>query len=120
MAKKSFIDNNPALAFISTAQKQPEEKPVKQQAEPKAKSAKVSKKEKEKETPVEAPKTQKPVKTSKPKQQFLDIITPAERKSARLQLLLKPSTLEKLRTVSKEKNTSVNDLVNMILEKVLS
>lgn len=118
MAKKSFINNNPALAFISTAQKQPEEKPVKQ-AEPKAKPAKESKKEKEKEAPVEAPKPQKPVKTSKPKQQFLDIITPAERKSARLQLLLKPSTLEKLRVASKEKNTSVNDLVNMILEKVL-
>ena len=118
MAKKSFINNNPALAFISTAQKQPEEKPVKQ-AEPKAKPAKESKKEKEKEALVEAPKPQKPVKTSKPKQQFLDIITPAERKSARLQLLLKPSTLEKLRVASKEKNTSVNDLVNMILEKVL-
>ena len=43
MAKKSFIDNNPALAFISTAQKQPEEKPVKQ-AEPKAKPVKASKK----------------------------------------------------------------------------
>lgn len=42
-----------------------------------------------------------------------------ENKSRRLQLLAKPSTVEKLRARAKRENTSVNDIVNTILEEAL-
>lgn len=43
-----------------------------------------------------------------------------EYKTRRLQLLIKPSLHEKLKTTSKEKNVSVNDLINQILEAAYS
>lgn len=42
-----------------------------------------------------------------------------ENKSRRLQLLVKPSTVEKLKARAKQDGTSVNDIVNTILEDAL-
>ena len=44
---------------------------------------------------------------------------PVETKSARLQLLVRPSILDKLKMVAKTKNTSVNELANVIFETFL-
>lgn len=41
-----------------------------------------------------------------------------ETKSKRLQLLIKPSTYDKLKTKAKNEGTSINDLVNRILENI--
>ena len=43
-----------------------------------------------------------------------------ETKSRRLQLLLKPSIFKKLKQTADKKHTSVNDLVNSILEESLN
>ena len=42
-----------------------------------------------------------------------------ETKSRRLQLLIKPSTAEKLKRIATRAGTSVNDLINSILEEAL-
>ena len=42
-----------------------------------------------------------------------------ENKSKRLQLLVKPSTVEKLKARATAEGTSVNDIVNTILEEAL-
>lgn len=109
MAKKSFT-NNPALNFISSAQPKSEEQPEVKQKEVKTKPAKPT-------TKPEAEKTKKP---EQPIQTLFDIpIAPVERKSVRLYLLVKPSTLDKLKMLAKTKNTSVNELANVIFETVL-
>lgn len=86
------------------------------------------------EKPVVAEKPVKPAKPTKPaKPAKAEKVTPktpdlpmlnlnipvVERKSARVQFLLKPSLVEKLKNIATAKNTSVNDLVNVILETVL-
>ena len=42
-----------------------------------------------------------------------------ETKSKRLQLLIKPSTHEKLKSIADQKNISVNELINKILENYI-
>ena len=42
-----------------------------------------------------------------------------ENKSKRLQLLVKPSTIEKLKAKAQRENRSVNDIVNTVLEEAL-
>lgn len=90
MAKKSFMDS-PALRFITANE---EEKPQKEE--------KIAPKKEE------LPKGYK--------------ISPVyiETKSRRLQLLLKPSIFKKLKQTADKKRTSVNDLVNSILEENLN
>ena len=114
MAKKSFT-NNPALNFISSAQPQQEKQPEVKQKEVKTKPTKTAK-----EKPVAKPETEKTTKPEQPIQTLFDIpIAPVERKSVRLYLLVKPSTLDKLKMLAKTKNTSVNELANVIFETVL-
>ena len=114
MAKKSFT-NNPALNFISSAQPTSEEQPEVKEKEVKTKPAKTAK-----EKPVAKPETEKTTKPEQPIQTLFDIpIAPVERKSVRLYLLVKPSTLDKLKMLAKTKNTSVNELANVIFETVL-
>lgn len=43
-----------------------------------------------------------------------------EKKSKRVQLLIKPSTHEKLKIMATKKNISVNELINRILENNIS
>lgn len=117
MAKKSFT-NNPALNFISSAQPKSEEQPEVKQKEVKAKPAKPTTKP-AKEKPAAKPE-EKTTKPEQPIQTLFDIpIAPVERKSVRLYLLVKPSTLDKLKMLAKTKNTSVNELANVIFETVL-
>lgn len=94
MAKKTFIDGmNPAEFFIT----KPEEEPVeKKQTKKKPATA-----------PEKAPEGYKP--------NYLYI----ETKSKRLQLLVQPSLLEKLKKKADAEGRSVNDLVHTILEEAL-
>ena len=118
MAKKSFT-NNPALNFISSAQPKSEEQPEVKQKEVKAKPAETATKP-VKEKPVAKPETEKITKPEQPIQTLFDIqVKPVERKSERLQLLVRPSILDKLKMVAKTKNTSVNELANVIFETFL-
>lgn len=89
MAKKTFKDN-PALQFISTAEEETEEREQTAEA-----------------VPAKAPEGYH--------------INPLyiENKSKRLQLLVKPSTVEKLRAKAQREGRSVNDIVNTILEEAL-
>ena len=117
MAKKSFT-NNPALNFISSAQPQQEKQPEVKEKEVKTKPAKPATKP-AKEKPAAKPE-EKTTKPEQPIQTLFDIpIAPVERKSVRLYLLVKPSTLDKLKMLAKTKNTSVNELANVIFETVL-
>ena len=88
MAKKTFKDaiTNPAELFISSA--------TETRAEEKPAL----------ETPTEAPKGYK--------------VNPIfiETKSKRLQLLIRPSTVESLKAEALKEGKSLNDLVNSILE----
>lgn len=132
---KSF-SNSVALNFISSAQqKEAQGTATETPKAPKSKvkDTKVTKAEvaAKQEKPVTAEKTAKPTKPAKPAKAekptpktpdfpMLNLNIPVvERKSTRVQLLIKPSLVEKLKSIAKSKNTSVNDLVNVILETVL-
>ena len=118
MAKKSFT-NNPALNFISSAQPKQEKQPEVKPKEVKAKPAKPATNP-AKEKPIAKPEAEKITKPEEPIQTLFDIpVAKVERKSERLQLLVRPSILDKLKMVAKTKNTSVNELANVIFETVL-
>lgn len=87
--KKSFKANftNPAMQFISTPSQETAERTI-----------------------IHAPKTIDSPKEHKVNPHYI------ETKSKRLQLLLQPSLLEKLRNRAKTEGRSVNDLVHSILE----
>ena len=87
--KKSFKANltNPAMQFISTPSQETAERTI-----------------------IHAPKTIHAPKEHKVNPHYI------ETKSKRLQLLLQPSLLEKLRNRAKTEGRSVNDLVHSILE----
>lgn len=92
MAKKTFKDDiNPVMSFIS------KESIEKAEGEPHAKIKK----------PDEAPKGYK--------------LNPLyiETKNKRLQLLVRPSLHEKLKKTAHTEGTSVNELVNSILQEAL-
>lgn len=90
--KKSFIGENPALQFISTAETetQPEER------EP---------------MPAQAKPSQKPPKGYKVNPLYI------ETKSRRLQLVLQPSLYEKVKATAKAKKLSVNEYIHQLLEE---
>lgn len=119
----------PAKAEKKTAAKtEPSKAPKSKVKDTKVTKAEVAAKQ---EKPVAAEKTAKPTKPAKPAKAekptpktpdlpMLNLNIPVvERKSTRIQLLIKPSLVEKLKAIAKTKNTSVNDLVNVILETVL-
>ena len=62
----------------------------------------------------EAPATGEAITPTKAKRQKMAVIT--ERKSARLQLLIRPSTKDALRMIAESRGQSVNDLINEVLE----
>ena len=98
MSKKSFKDsiNNPAMNFISqeSIDKAEEEVPA-----------------------MEVAKLQRPAKPPKG-YKFNPLYI--ETKSKRLQLLIQPSIHEKLKSKAQAEGTSVNDLVNRILQDALA
>lgn len=117
MAKKSFKEN-PALSFISQALQT--EEPVRK-APPENTKAYESpythtttdtdvytgvERIEEKEEPQEDVRANVPIALQKR----------GESKSKRLQLLIRPSVHEKLVRIAKEYGTSVNDVINQVLE----
>lgn len=137
--KQTATEQKPAVAVKPAKPAKAEKKPVdKAETAETAKAAKApkstakSQKSVAKTTKVETvAKQEKPIKPVKPAKKeevtpqtpdfpMLNLNIPVvERKSTRVQLLIKPSLVEKLKSIAKSKNTSVNDLVNVILETVL-
>lgn len=68
---------------------------------------------------ITANEEEKPQKEELPKGYKISPVY-IETKSRRLQLLLKPSIFKKLKQTADKKHTSVNDLVNSILEENLN
>ena len=133
---QTATEQKPAAAVKPAKQAKAEKKPVDKAETAKAtkapKSTAKNQKSVAKTTKVETvAKQEKPIKPVKPAKKekvtpqtpdlpMLNLNIPVvERKSTRIQLLIKPSLVEKLKAIAKAKNTSVNDLVNVILETVL-
>lgn len=91
MAKKSFIQNDPAMNFISTESEDEEQEP--KPAQPKPSAA-----------------------THAPKGYKLNPLY-VETKSKRLQLVVQPSLFDKVKRGAAAAGLSVNEFVHQILEK---
>lgn len=103
MAKRDFTKNNPALAFISGTE---EAKEIQETSKEESGAKKTP-------TPKEAPGTPPPGYKVNP--QFI------EKKSQRLNLLIQPSVLNRLKKMAKKNKTSVNETINqLIIEKLES
>jgi hypothetical protein len=117
MAKKDFTKNNPALAFISGTEEaneiqetSKEESGAKKKTPAKKTAAPAPKKT---TAPKKAPGTPPPGYKVNP--QFI------EKKSQRLNLLIQPSALNRLKKMAKKNKTSVNETINqLIIEKLES
>lgn len=116
MAKKSFSASIPAEMFftaapepVNSAEKQ--EKPVEDRKEIIASAA-----------PVLTEKNVIKARESRPENQIPKgyKLNPMyiETKSRRLQLLIKPSTYEKIKAIAAANGISVNEQINLILEEV--
>ena len=91
MSKKSFADANPAMAFISTAEKSEDfalTQPTKEELEAKESS-------------------------SVPMKRNPEYI---ETKSKRVQMLMQPSLYDAIKKEAKDKNISVNEMMHEILK----
>ena len=91
MSKKSFTDANPAMAFISTAEKSEDfalTQPTKEELEAKESS-------------------------SVPMKRNPEYI---ETKSKRVQMLMQPSLYDAIKKEAKDKNISVNEMMHEILK----
>ena len=91
MTKKSFTDANPAMAFISTAEKSEDfalTQPTKEELEAKESS-------------------------SVPMKRNPEYI---ETKSKRVQMLMQPSLYDAIKKEAKDKNISVNEMMHEILK----
>lgn len=122
--KQTATEQKPAVAVKPAKPAKAEKKPVDKAETAKAakapKSTAKSQKSVAKTTKVETVAKQEKVTPQTPDLPMLNLNIPVvERKSTRVQLLIKPSLVEKLKAIAKAKNTSVNDLVNVILETVL-
>ena len=110
MAKKDFTKNNPALAFITTGEEEPQT-PQPTAKKPATKKATTKRTTKNQETAKEAPtKTPgKPPKGYKINPEFIEL------KSQRLNLLLQPSVVKRIKKMAKSKKLSVNETISQIL-----
>lgn len=72
----------------------------------------------EKRPPEGRKKAPAPIKEGKEEQQFSFSLNreKEERKSQRVQLLVKPSVIGKIKEIAEENGVSMNDLVNQLLE----
>lgn len=106
--KKSFKDAlNPAMQFISTPEPEPEETP-----------AAPAEERPRKRRPSAAP--EKPLRASNAPEGFKVDPRFIEKKTRRLQLLLRPSLFEKLKARAEAEGLSVNELTDILLEDALS
>ena len=93
MAKKSFIKDNPALQFISTAETEP-----------------AAKTEERGTTPAQPRPAEKPPEGYKLNPLYV------ETKSRRLQLVLQPSLYDRVKAGAAAAGLSVNEYVHQILD----
>lgn len=114
MAKKDFTKNNPALAFISGTEEANEiQETSKEESGAKKKTPAKKPTAKKTTAPKKAPGTPPPGYKVNP--QFI------EKKSQRLNLLIQPSVLNRLKKMAKKNKTSVNETINqLIIEKLES
>ena len=94
MVKKNFKRNNPAEAFITMPETEPE------------------KTEPEKTEPIREETPSKPTRARKAPEGYKLNPEYIEVKSKRVQLLLQPSVVEALKALAKEKGLSMNETVN--------
>lgn len=87
MKRKTFLEDNPALRFIT--------EPAERESEP----------------TTEAPTPGKAPKGYKPNPAYIEV------KSKRLQLLIQPSVYAKIKALADNSGTSVNEYIHKILEK---
>ena len=104
MSKKSFKDN-PALQFMSRAEDLSNEAREKKREE-KAEVAEV--------VEIKEVKEARMVMND-----FLSAPVAFEAKSKRFNMLIRPSTYEKLKKIAEYRCTSVNDLINTIVESYM-
>ncbi|HGJ5899960.1 hypothetical protein [Arsenophonus apicola] len=97
MSKKSFVDANPAMAFISTMGSEEDFLLVNQSAKEKS-SNKNHQKEEIKPVPM------------KKNPEFI------ETKSKRVQMLMQPSLYNEIKKKAKQKRVSVNEMMHKILK----
>jgi hypothetical protein len=100
--KKTFLDANPALQFISAAQPEPQE-PIRTPAA-----------EFTLDEPAEIPAKKEPEQNEAPAYRL--VRSYSETKSRRVQLLLRPSLFRRLYAMAEAERTSVNDLVHSLLD----
>ena len=127
-AQAEATENKTTAAKSAKPAKEENKTAAKAETPKKVKEPKTTAKTVKTETSAKTQKLVKPAKPAKaekvtpqtPDLPMLNLNIPVvERKSTRVQLLIKPSLVEKLKAIAKTKNTSVNDLVNVILETVL-
>ncbi len=94
MPKKDFTKNNPALAFISAADQEEQEEQTEQEAN---------------KGEIITPTPGKPPKGYKINPEFIEV------KSQRLNLLLQPSLVKRIKKYSKNKKQSVNETISQII-----
>lgn len=119
MAKKTFNLDNPAMQFISIPTEEPKKesnpKPIKTEPDIEIEKPVQNKpKSKPKNKPQE--NTEYPTHIE-PKEGYKINPIYIEKKSKRLQLLVKPSLYEKLKIRAAKEESSVNDTLNRILEE---
>jgi hypothetical protein len=101
-AKKSFKNENPALRFIS------HDNATEEQGQPESPALLV---QKEEELPMTEVNTANPGVPMKRNPLYI------ETRSRRLNLLIQPSLHNRIKELASAKNTSVNDLIHVILEE---
>ena len=96
MAKKNFKRNNPAEAFITMPETEPEKtEPIRE------------------ETPSKPTRARKAPEGYKPNPEYIEV------KSKRVQLLLQPSVVEALKALAKEKGLSMNETASEAIKQYI-
>ena len=106
--KKDFTKDIPIMALMGERVKEEER-------EKEMEAAEKEKKVEEIEEKKEAPKNLKKIKGY-----VIDPKYYMETKSQRVQMLVRPSTMEKIKKLAKKQKTSNNELLNRIIEEYLS
>lgn len=112
--KKSFAEDNPAYDFLLSHDKpEQEQKNKPKQHDQVAEPIEPTPAKAEEQAPVLEPLKAETTKKT------VDYIETREPKSKRLQLLIRPTTLAKIKKQAKRERKSVNELVNELMEDYL-
>lgn len=107
--KKTFTDIDDNVAAMLLSGPKPEPQPEQNKQEKLERKEPVRKQPETKSRPEAEPASDNPH----------DLRYYGETKSRRLQVLIRPSTLDSLKKIAKRKQTSVNDLINILLEEAI-